>query len=287
MTSVFFGIAAALFWSVHDLFARSLAPRIGPMRMGLWIMLLSAAMLMAIVWWRGTVPAIGMEGLLWGLLLGVAYACGGVGLYKAFSLGPISIVGPITSAYPVLILIWGLFEGLSPTLLQWFSIAAAVIGAIIIARWSGEDGGLNVVAPENLLPLAISCIICCVGYASAVVIGQHAAVMVGEIEAAWLSRGTAILLFVLLASLEPRREPIRRNIWLGLVTMGILDAAGLISVNASGHFPGKEFAAIGISTYGALAVIMAALILRENVTWPQWFGIGLITVGVAASALPQ
>jgi drug/metabolite transporter (DMT)-like permease len=287
MTAVLFGLFAALCWSVHDLIARVYAPRIGPMRMGLWLMLLSGLMLTAIVFWRGTVLAADVSGLLWALALGVAYACGAGGIYKAFSLGPISVVGPLTSAYPVLVIIWGLVHGLTPSVLQWIAMVSVLIGTLIVSRAGEPDGGINAVLPGKLPALLLACLVCSLGYAAAVVIGQKAAVMIGEIEAAWISRATAIAAFLFIASFEPKAEAIKGRIWWGLAAMGGLDALGLISVNASGHLPGKEFAAVGISAYGAMSVVMAAIVLKEKVSKAQALGIAMIAIGVAAIALPQ
>jgi drug/metabolite transporter (DMT)-like permease len=287
MTAVLFGVFAALCWSAHDLIARVYAPRIGPMRMGLWIMALSAIMLTAIVLWRGTVFAANITGFVWALVLGLAYACGGAGIYKAFSLGPISIVGPLTSAYPVLVVMWGLLNGLTPTLLQWLAMASALMGALIVSRSGEPGGGINTVLPGKLPALLLACLVCSLGYAVAVVIGQRTAVMIGEIEATWLSRATTIVAFLFLVTLEPRAESVAGHFWWGLAAMGGLDALGLIAVNASGHIPGKEFAAVGISAYGAMAVILAAFVLKEKVSKAQAFGIALIAGGVGVLALPQ
>jgi drug/metabolite transporter (DMT)-like permease len=256
------------------------------MRMGLWIMVLSGFMLTGIVMWRGTAFSASGEGFLWALALGIAYACGAAGIYKAFSLGPISVVGPLTAAYPVLVVMWELLRGLDPTLLQWGAMAAAVIGALIVARSGEPDGGINAVQPGKLPALFIACLVCSLGYAVAVVVGQKTAVMIGEFEAAWISRTTAIAAFLALTFSEPRREAIKGNMWWGIAAMGLLDAAGLVAVNASGHLPGKEFAAIGISGYGAMAVVLAALVLKEKVAPLQWLGIAMITLGVAALAFP-
>jgi len=287
MSAALFGLFAALCWSVHDLIARVYAPRIGPMRMGLWIMLLSGVMLTAIVAWRGTALAANASGFLWALALGAAYACGAAGIYKAFSLGPISVVGPLTSAYPVLVVAWGLLSGLTPTALQWTAMVTALIGALIVSRSGEPDGGINAVLPGKLPALLFACLICSLGYTVAVVIGQRTAVMIGEIESAWISRATAIAGFLFLASLEPRTEAVHSRMWWGLAAMGGLDALGLIAVNASGHVPGKEFAAVGISAYGALAVVLAAVILKERVSKAQALGIAMIAGGVAALTVPQ
>ena len=70
-----------------------------------------------------------------------------------------------------------------------------------------------------------------------------------------------------------------------MLAMALLDVFGVIAVNASGHLPGKEFAAIGISSYGAIAVVLAMLILKEKVSAGQWLGILMIATGVATLSL--
>jgi drug/metabolite transporter (DMT)-like permease len=67
--------------------------------------------------------------------------------------------------------------------------------------------------------------------------------------------------------------------------MGALDVLGVIAINASGHLPGKEFAGIGISAYGAISVILAIIFLKEKVSGGQWLGLGLIVAGVAAMSV--
>jgi uncharacterized membrane protein len=69
--------------------------------------------------------------------------------------------------------------------------------------------------------------------------------------------------------------------------MGALDVLGVIAVNASGHLPGKEFAAIGVSAYGALAVLLAMIFLKEKVSGGQWIGILMIAAGVATMSMSQ
>ena len=66
-----------------------------------------------------------------------------------------------------------------------------------------------------------------------------------------------------------------------------LNVDGVIAVNASAHFPGKEFAGIGISAYGALSVIMAMIFLKEKVSPGQWAGLAMIVLGVATLSVTQ
>lgn len=285
MIAVLLGVFAAFSWSVHDLVARSYAARIGPVRMAASVMIVGGIFVFAAVLYRGQIWSAERDGILTGLMLGVAYGMGVGGLFKAFSLGPISLVGPITAAYPILAVLWNVAMGLSPTPLQWAAVFAALAGAVIVARSGHADGGINVVPKKDVVPLFFFCLVACLGYSASIIIGQKAGVHLGEYEATFVSRftGTLVLLPFLLG--EARPAALQARHWLGIAAMAFLDVAGVTAINLSGFMPGYEFAGIGISSYGGLAVILAALVLKEKVSRGQWFGICLIVGGVMALAL--
>lgn len=287
MAAVFLGVFAALCWSLHDLVARSLAVRIGPFCMAALVMVAGGLLITGIVLWRGTVWTAPVTGLVQGLMLGFAYGFGVGGLFKAFSLGPISLVGPMTAGYPVLVVLWGVASGLRPPPLHWVAVAATVAGAIIVARSGGKDGGINAVEPGKLPTLMFFCGLSALGYALAIILGQTAAPAVGEIEVTWLSRATALVTIIPFMLRETVPRALSRRHWLGVLVMAGLDVAGLIAVNAAGHLPGKEFAAVGISAYGAIAVVLAMIVLKERVSAGQWLGIALIVGGVATLSVSQ
>jgi drug/metabolite transporter (DMT)-like permease len=285
MLAVLLGVFAALCWSFHDLIARSMAARIGAFRMAALVMIAGGVLLSFYILYDGRIWQASWQGLMSGFVLGLAYGLGVGGLFKAFSLGPISLVGPLTAGYPVLTVLWGVFNGLEPSLLQWASVAAALAGAIIVARSGTEDGGINAVEPGKMPTLLLFALISVLGYSFSIVLGQKAAVTVGEIEATWLSRATALLTILPFMIAEGNRAPISRRQWIGIFVMGALDVLGVIAINASGHLPGKEFAGIGISAYGAISVILAIIFLKEKVSGGQWLGLGLIVAGVAAMSV--
>lgn len=287
MLAVLLGVFAALCWSFTDLIARMMAARIGAFRMAALAMVAGALVLGVYVIPGGRIWSASGGQLMSGLLLGLAYGFGIGGLFKAFSLGPISLVAPLTAGYPVLAVLWGVFNGLEPTLLQWACVASTLVGALIIARSGTEDGGINAVEPGKMPILLLFAGLSVLGYASAIVLGQQAAVEVGEIEAAWLSRLSALLTILPFMAGEPRPAALTPKLWLGILAMGLLDVAGLIAINASGHLPGKEFAGIGISAYGAGSVILAMIFLKEKVSAGQWAGLALIVGAVATLSVSQ
>jgi drug/metabolite transporter (DMT)-like permease len=287
MLAVFFGISAALCWSLHDLLARGNAARIGAFRMAAYVMVSGGILLSFYVLYDGTIWSATWHGIGEGFLLGLAYGFGVGGLFKAFSLGPISLVGPITAGYPVLAVLWSVANGLEPTWLQWACVAATLIGAVIVARSGTADGGINAVEPGKMPTLLLFALMAVLGYSSSIILGQNAAVSVGAIEATWLSRLTALVTIVPFMLSEGKPAPLRSNHWIAIFAMGGLDVLGVIAVNLSGLFPGKEFAAIGISAYGALAVMLAMVFLKEKVSPGQWAGIVMIVGAVATMSMSQ
>lgn len=285
MFAILLGVLAALSWSVHDLMARRLAARIGPVRMSIAVMVAGGIFVFLVVLYRGQLWTADRQGIMAGLLLGVAYGMGVGGLFKAFSLGPISLVGPVTAAYPVLTVLLNVAMGLSPQPIQWLAIALAILGAIVVTRSGHADGGINIVPKKDVVPLFFFCIVASIGYAASIIIGQKAGVHLGEYEATFVSRFTATLVLLPFVLGEAKPRPLQARHWLGIAAMSLLDVVGVTAINLSGFLPGREFAGIGISSYGGLAVILAALVLKEKVSFAQWFGILLIVGGVMVLAI--
>jgi drug/metabolite transporter (DMT)-like permease len=171
MIAVLFGVFAARCWSIPDVIARSIAGAVGGFRTAAWVMVSGFVLLSAYVLWEGSVWQATGPAIFSGLLLGFAYGFGVGGLFKAFSLGPVSLVGPITAGYPVLAVLWGVFNGLEPTLLQWTCVGATLLGAIIVARSGEPDGGINAVEPGKMPALLFFAVMAVLGYSSSIVLG--------------------------------------------------------------------------------------------------------------------
>lgn len=287
MLAVMLGVCAALCWSVHDLIARALAARVGAFRMACFVIIAGGLLLSFYIFWDGRIWSSDWNGIKSGLILGLVYGFGVGGLFKAFSLGPISLVGPITAGYPVLAVLWNVFMGLEPSWLQWACVAATLLGAVIVARSGTVDGGINAVEPGKMPVLLLFAVIAVLGYSSSIILGQQAALAVGEVEATWISRATALVTIAPFLISEQKVPPLKPVHWFGITVMGVLDVLGVIAVNASGHLPGKEFAGVGISAYGAGATVLAMIFLKEKVSPGQWLGIAMIVGGVATLSVAQ
>ncbi len=288
MIAVSLGLFAGLCWALHDLIARTFALRVGPARMAIWVMLIGAAILAPLVFSGKAIWQADQAALLYATAMGFAYAFGVGGLFKAFSLAPISVVGPFTAGYPALVVIWGLINGLAPSAWEWFAFALILSGAAVVARTGHEDGGINAVAKGKMLLLILACASACFGYSASVVLGQAAATTLGEIETTFVSRFPAALALLPMALQETAdTRSIPGSGWTGIAIMAALDVLAVSGINHAGHFPNKELAAMGISAYGGLAVLLAMLVLKERVSPGQWLGIAMTVAGVGILGWPR
>ncbi len=287
MISVLLGLVAAFCWSTHDLLARRFAATTGPFRMSFWIMLAGAAILLIPILWRGQIWHADTFSIGLALAMGVVYAFALGALLLAFSLAPVSIVGPLTAGYPALVVVWGLFNGLSPTWLQWAGVALVMLGVIVVGRTGHDDGGNDSVA-KGRMPLVIaSIVIASIAFAAAIVMGQAATLGLGEYEVTFLSRfPAAAVLLLAMRSEKTEHLTFSQSALVSVFAMAACDVVAVTAINTSAHFPNRELGAMAISSYGALSVVMAMLILKERVTTLQWLGIFTVIAGVAALGWP-
>jgi drug/metabolite transporter (DMT)-like permease len=288
MIAIFLGLTAATVWAFHDLMARIFTPRFGAYRMAMLVLLLGAVLLLPVVMWRGQLSlltgALALEIVLMGLVYFVALA----GLLKAFSLAPVSVVGPLTAGYPALVVVWGLFNGLSPTAFEWLALLVILAGAIMVGKLGPADGGMASVPKGQAATVILACVAACLGFAAAIVLGQSVSAVIGPYETTFLSRFPAALAMLPLMLRErPPETRLSRNAVLAGTGMALCDVVAVTTINVMGEFPNKEFGTMAISAYGAIAALLALWLLKEKAATGQWLGIGLIVVGIALLGVPK
>lgn len=288
MIAISLGLSAALCWAIHDCMARGFAERIGPFRAAFWVALIGALLLLPIILYRGLLWQAEPQALGYALVLGLVYAVALASLFKAFSLAPVSIVGPMTAGYPALVVLWGLVNGLVPSPFEWLGLFVILLGAVVVGLSGETDGGRSEVKPGQMLYAILAIITANVAFAVAVVLGQAAAVSMGDFETTFVSRFPAALMLVPLFLKDRFAKPVLpAKAPTALIFMASLDVTAVTVINAAGHFSNKEFASMAISAYGALGVIIAMIFLKERVAKTQWLGIALVVLGVALLALPS
>ncbi|MBX0331088.1 DMT family transporter [Oscillochloris sp. ZM17-4] len=270
---VIFGLLAALGWGSGDFLISRAARAIGPIQAMLYIQLVGIAALGALLLARRDLPPTELRA--WGL--GVAANMFNLGgtmlLYRAFSIGSLSIVSPIAASFAVVTIPLALLGGERPGALALAGAALVVGGVVVVSRGHGGEGG-----PPRGVPEAIGAA-CCIGlYFWSV---GFATPLLGTVWPVLLGRAIALLaaLGVMLAR-GGRPAPVPAGLWPTLIAASLLDTAAFIFYNigiSSGYVSVVSALA---SIFSAVTVLMAWVFLRERLRVVQWAGVAGLIVGV-------
>jgi drug/metabolite transporter (DMT)-like permease len=275
MASLIFGLAAALAWGLHDFFVRSVSQRaaVAPV---LFVVICTGALLLIPVsllteGWRGMTPAA----VLPAFASGLAYALACLGLYRAFAIGPVSLVAPICGAYPVLSVAHGALSGRPVLMDQWLAVLAVIGGVALVARQSGHAG-----QGGNRLVAILWASMGATAFALTFGLGQIAARHGPDLTVLLVSRIGA-LSAVALALTRTHRPfaPVRPMLPL-LGFMGLLDLTALGMVVVAGGLAHPEYAAVSSSVFGVVTILLAWRFLDESLRSVQWAGVGLVFGGI-------
>ncbi len=278
MAAIALGLLAALGWGLHD-FAVRYASQRASIYAALLTVLGSGLLLMApVLWLSGFLGPISGQAILVSCLSGIAFAIAGVGLYKAFSIGPVGLVAPVVGAYPVLSVTVATLSGDPVSVGSWLAVFMVMGGIAITSRGqSGAHGDRR----TALLWAALAAL----AFFATFSLGQHAA-QGPETGAALLITRLAALFAVLVFVVWRRIPawPTRENIPL-FVAMGALDTIALSAVMIAGNLPLAAYAAVASSVFGIVTIVLARVFLGEMMRPMQWFGVVLVFAGIGYLAI--
>lgn len=280
MLSLTLGMIAAFAWGIHDICVRYVSQRGGILPALATVMVVGLVFLLPITAGFGDWPAMGARSYGLSILSGLLYLIGAIGLYNAFSIGPVRLVAPIMGAYPILSIGWAALMGQTVNWDQWIAVGAVILGVAIVSVLSDqeESGGSQRAAIGWSLLGAV-------GFALTFAVGHIATQAGSELPVVFVTRlAAATGAVVLLLASKGAKLP-ERSAWPLLALMGLLDAIALGIVIASGNLYRPEFAAVAASTFGMITIILAWLFLKERMTTPQWIGVAISFAGIGYLAL--
>jgi len=203
-------------------------------------------------------------------------------LYRAFEIGKLSLVGPVSASYPALTVILSLLSGEHLSAVRIAGIVAALLGVLWVAGGEKSRGNAN---PEQTSERIAG-----LGWAIAAaasfgvlfwLLGIRIIPRTGAVATVWLIRVTgAILTFAIMLV---KKIPLRiksRQTSAQLYTMGFFDTGAFALSNLGMRL--EQVAAVSVlgSLYGAVTVALAATFLKERIAPLQWTGIAAIFLGV-------
>ena len=283
---IFLGLVTALTWGGADFVARFSTHRIGALRTMFYMQVIGFLLLtMSMHWlggWGHLADGPGWQPWAWGFLAGLLNTGGTLSLYRAFEIGKMAVVAPLSASYPALTLILSWLSGDHLSSARVGAIVLILCGVVVVA--GGEH-----IPSENSAPPAKTntrgiglAIAAAVGFGVLFwLLGVRVIPRVGAIQAVWMIRLTGSLLTasVILSAAQPMRLPRGSARWMAL-SMGMFDTLAFVLSNRGMQLEHVAIISVLGSLYGAVTVGLAAVFLREHISRWQWTGIATIFAGI-------
>src|ERR1700704_540212 len=134
---ILLGLLTALTWGSADFIARFATHRIGALRSMLYMQLtgflLLSLLLPALGGWGHLADGSGWQPWAWGFLVGIFNAVSGLALYRAFEIGKMSVVAPLSASYPALTLLLSWMTGERLSMVRIAGIICTLAGVAVVA----------------------------------------------------------------------------------------------------------------------------------------------------------
>lgn len=273
---ILLALAAALLYGSSDFGGGLAARRLGSLRVA--VVGSAAATVLA---WATLIlvggPGPSLRAVAWGLASGLAGGVGTLVLYRGLARGQMSVVGPLSAVGAAVVPVAaGVALGERPSLLSVAGVLVALPAIVLVAASGSVRGRLGAGLLDGLVAgLAFGILF--IGLAQA---GRNAGLwpVASEQTGALL-----ITLAVAVKTREPLRIPLRAA---GLpVLAGASGMAATLAYFYATHFSMLAIAAVLVSLYPGVTVLLARTLLHERFTPAQRAGLGLCALAIAAIAL--
>jgi drug/metabolite transporter (DMT)-like permease len=271
-------LAAAVLYGSSD-FAGGLAARcLGPARVSVVGSSVACVLAWAVLLRSGG-PGPTLRAVGWGLGSGLAGGTGTLVLYRGLARGQMSVVGPVSAVGAAVVpVLAGVAFGERPSLLAVAGVLVALPAIVLVAASGSIRGGLGQLGSglRDGLVAGLAFGVLFVGLAQA---GPHA----GLWPVACEQTGTLLpVLAVAVATRQPLRLPLRAA---GLPALaGATGMAATLAYFYATHASLLAVAAVVVSLYPGITVLLARAVLHERFTPAQRAGLGLAALAVAAIA---
>jgi drug/metabolite transporter (DMT)-like permease len=278
---VIYGLGAAIFWGIADLFAAFSGRRVGVAATVLLSQVAAAVAISVVVLASGHDLDRLDEVAGWLLPIAAVTAVAYVTLYRALELGPIALVSPLLASYaviPVLLAVLFLDETLGSVEIAG---AAVTIGGAVVT--SADVRSLRKRVAAAALPWALASTVL---FGTAAYAVAWSAKRVGWLTSLWLVRTSTALLFVMAAVvvIAVMRPALRGTLSTRAVALcallGLADLTGTISYSRGSEVGLVSIVTAVSATYPLIPVFGGIALLDERPAINHYVGVAMVIAGL-------
>lgn len=277
--TVILGLVAAFSWGMHDILIRWVSQKSNIYSCLFLVLLFGFFFQTTYLIVSADFAAIPSTATMPILASGITFMLAGIGIYKAFEIGPVQLVAPIVSTYAIASILWGIIQGDPLSTLQVLAVIAVFTGLYIVVSL-GNTGDTQA-SNGSRVHAILWAIMASFFFALTFGIGQSMVQYAPEMMTILATRLVAV--FALIPVMVFIKVPLfsAKGQWKVLAAMGGLDALALTCVLSSGNLPNASYASLAASLFGMVTILLAWIFLRERMTPLQWIGVTFTFAGVA------
>ena len=278
-----YGLGAAIFWGIADLFAAFSGRRVGVAATVLLSQVAAAVAISVVVIASGR-DLDGLDEVAgWLLPIAAVTAVAYVTLYRALELGPIALVSPLLASYaviPVLLAVVFLDETLGSVEIAG---AAVTIGGAVVTSADVRSLRSGTRFPAAALPWALASTVL---FGTAAYAVAWSAKQVGWLTSLWLVRTSTALLFVIAAvvAIAVMRPALRGTVSTRAVALcallGLADLTGTISYSRGSEVGLVSIVTAVSATYPLIPVFGGIALLDERPAINHYVGVAMVIAGL-------
>src|SRR5260370_28151824 len=234
---ILLGLLTALTWGGADFIARFATHRIGALRSMLYMQLLGFLLLSFLLpglgGWGHLADSSGWQPWAWGFVVGWFNAASGLALYRAFEIGKMSVVAPLSASYPALPLLLAWMTGERLSMVRIAGIICTLAGVMIVAGGEKTPDENDAEAMRRSGRGIGWAMFSAIGFAVLFWLLRIRVIpRVGAIQTVWMIRltSTALIAGTILVSKQPVHLPRGEVRWMVLV-MGVFDTGAFVLSN--------------------------------------------------------
>lgn len=283
MLPIALGLGAAACIGIGDFAAGVASRRISPLLVGFWTQATGAAIgLLLLLWLR---PVLLPGQAPWALLAGVATGVGLALLYRAMSIGAISLVAPITACAVVLPVIWAVAKGEEIAPLPAIGIVAVVSGVVLASMQPSVVAGDAAKRDDRrAVALAIAAALAFGAFYILVDVAPQAGAW-GALWTAGPARLSSFAVQAVLLLAARRRLSAPGPLTTHVVVAGALDQLALVLLSIGAMTDAYGVVAVLMGLYPVVAALLGVVLLGERLTRVQTSGATLAMAGVMLISL--
>jgi drug/metabolite transporter (DMT)-like permease len=280
-----------LFWGTTDFLSRYPSRKIGYGYTTAYMQLFSLIGFSAFILVTG-VPSInfisnGVDYALIDLIVGALNLLGLMLLYRAFSIGNMSLTAPIAGSYPIFTILLGfLLLGQGIGFEKGIAIGIVIFGVILsgFAPSPIQNSSSSASAQKKRNSSGvISAVLSSIFFGAAYLGLNLGTSYFGSVLSVWFVRVGAVLFSFpfLLLTMKKLVLP-TGGVWKWLILIAILDSSGFTALTLGYVYSGNSPAVVTTlsSLLGAVTTILATLIYKDRLTKIQIIGIIILFLGV-------